>query len=165
MGNQDARGQRLQQVVKVTISAARLVANLESVRQTLQRAYQLLDRPNLRTKDDLSCLVEYADRDALAVDVESDVKHRCLRSQSDGKLEPKFHVTDLTETSYIDSRRRSLGGAGRQTSVIPLAIPTGRSEQVSRGQRVTGVERVPRGPHALTEVVRGSMALTQIPLS
>jgi len=46
MRNQDACGERLQKVVKVAISTARLVADLKSVRQALQGAYQLLDRPN-----------------------------------------------------------------------------------------------------------------------
>src|SRR5262249_41298940 len=57
--------------------------------------------------DGLPSLVEHAEGDVLAVDVEPDVKHRNLpKSKYVRTSTPWFHVTRLTEASFIVSRRR-----------------------------------------------------------
>jgi hypothetical protein len=47
-------------------------------------------------------LAEHADRDALVVDIETDVEHGCLlKSMELGSAANGFHVTRLTEASFI----------------------------------------------------------------
>src|SRR5262249_3049403 len=99
-------GQRAQQVVVVAVAAASLVADLEAVGQALEEAQHLLDAAHLGAVGDLPCLAEYADRNALAVDIEPDVEHKCLpKSGYVRTCATWFHVTRPTEASYIVSHR------------------------------------------------------------
>jgi hypothetical protein len=106
----DARGQRPQQVVEVAVAAAGLVADLEAVGQAGEHAHQVRDGPHLGAVDDLALLVEGADRDALGVDVEADVKHEAPPEAEDRKNHhPRSQVIRPTEASFIVSRRSNLG--------------------------------------------------------
>src|SRR5262249_33537906 len=58
------------------VAAARLVADLEAVGPAGQDAQQILEAAHLGAMDHLALLVEGADRDALGVDIETDVKHK-----------------------------------------------------------------------------------------
>ena len=79
VGHQDARGQWPQEVVGMAVAAARLVADLEPIRQPLEQAQHLLDAAHAGALDDLPGLAEHADGDVLGVDVEPDVEHGNLR--------------------------------------------------------------------------------------
>src|SRR5262249_16769910 len=66
VGDQDARGQRLQQIVVVAVAAAGLVADLEAVGQALedaQDAQHLRDAADLAAAHQLPGLAQDADRD------------------------------------------------------------------------------------------------------
>jgi hypothetical protein len=78
MGDQDARRERAEQVVVVAVPSARLVADLEPVTQPAEGPEHVLDPADVRPVDDLSGLVQRANREACAVDVEPDVEHDCL---------------------------------------------------------------------------------------
>jgi hypothetical protein len=78
VGHQHPRRQRLQQVVVVAITAACLIADLEAIGQSLQHLEHLVDASDLRALDNLPILVEDANRNARAVNVETDVEHGSL---------------------------------------------------------------------------------------
>jgi hypothetical protein len=61
------------QVVKVAIATAGLVADFKSVFLSFKNLHHLVDRSNFLSTDHLTCLVENADEDVLAVDIESNV--------------------------------------------------------------------------------------------
>src|SRR6516225_109142 len=91
----------------MTVAATGLVADLEPVGQVGEDAQQVLDAAHLRAMDHLALLVEGTDRDTLGVDVEADVKHETPpKAEQRGNQRPRFHVTRLTEASFIVSRRR-----------------------------------------------------------
>src|SRR5437016_2251708 len=76
-------GQRAQQVVKVSIPATGLVADLDAIRQAFEDWQHLLDASHLRAMDDLPFLVEGANRNMLRVNVETDVNHKApLKSKN-----------------------------------------------------------------------------------
>jgi hypothetical protein len=85
MGHQDTGGQRAQQLVVVAVPAACLVADLESVGQAFQDLRHLISRLHFCTAHHLSCLAEHAHRDALHMDIESDVQHDCDLQSQDSK--------------------------------------------------------------------------------
>src|SRR5262245_40358646 len=98
----DPRGDRAEQVVVVAVTATGLVADLEAVGQRLEDPHHLVDGADLGAADDLPGLAEGADRDALVVDVETDVEHGCLLKSLDlGTAPTGFQVTRLTGASFI----------------------------------------------------------------
>src|SRR5262245_4256978 len=104
MRHQDPLCQGAEQVVVVAIPATGLIADLEAIRQTFEDAHHFVNRPHLRAAGDLTRLAEHAQRDAFAVDVEADVKHKCLLKPVYVRTSAtKFHVTRLTEASFIVS--------------------------------------------------------------
>jgi hypothetical protein len=81
-----------------------LVADLEAVGWRLQEPHDLVDGTDLGAADGLPGLAESADRDALLVDIETDVKHGCLRKSMElGTAATGYHVIGLTEASFIVS--------------------------------------------------------------
>jgi hypothetical protein len=116
----------------VAVAAAGLVADLEAVGQGLEDLHHLVDGAHSGTTDDLASLAEHAKRDALVVDIETDVEHGCLlKSMYLGNAATEFQVTRLTETSFIVSTPTR---AGRlfDASVDP-------TEARWRGNWLTGV--------------------------
>src|SRR5579864_2840793 len=110
MRDQDPRGQRAQQVVVVAVPATRLVADLEAIGQALEDSHHLVDRPYLGVAGDLPPLAEHAERNVFAVDIEPDVEHECLLKLGYVRTSTTvFHVTRLTEASFIVSHRRTFG--------------------------------------------------------
>jgi hypothetical protein len=94
----------------VAIAAARLVADLEAVGQSLEDPHHLIDGTDLVAAGDLPGLAEDADSDALVVDIETDVKQECLlKSMYLGTAATVFHVTRLIEASFIVSTPKRLG--------------------------------------------------------
>src|SRR5262249_35919865 len=89
MRHQDPWGQRPQQVVVVAIAAAGLVADLEAAGQGLEDPQHLFQAADLATLDELPLLAEHAKRDALRVNVQSDVKHKApLENRRTSGLKP-----------------------------------------------------------------------------
>src|SRR5579864_4767068 len=106
MRGQDPRRQRAQQVVVVAMPATRLVADLEAIGQAFEDSHHLVDRPYLGAAGDLPRLAEHAERNAFAVDIEPDVEHDCLLRLGYVRTSTTvFHVTRLTEASFIVSHR------------------------------------------------------------
>jgi hypothetical protein len=98
--------------VVVAIPATGLVADLEAVGQGLEDPHHLVDGANLGTADDLSRLAEHTHGDPLAVDIEPHEKHKyLLKSEYVRTSTTDFHVTRLTEASFIVSHRRAQGGS------------------------------------------------------
>jgi hypothetical protein len=90
--------------VVVALAAAGFVADLEAVEQGIEGPHHLVDGADLGTADDLPSLAEDADRDALVVDIETDVEHGCLLKSMDLETAATaFQVTRLTEASFIVS--------------------------------------------------------------
>ena len=88
----------------MAVAAAGLVADLEAVGQGLEDPHHLVDGADLGAADDLPGLAEDADRDALVVDIETDVEHgRLLKSLYLGNAATGFQVTRLTGASFIVS--------------------------------------------------------------
>jgi hypothetical protein len=120
MGHGDPGGDRTQQVVVVAVAAAGLVADLEAVGQRLKEPHHLVDGADRGAADDRPGLAEDADRDALVVDIETDVKQGCLLKSMDlGTVVTGFQVIRLTAASFIVSTPKPFG-AKRQ---IPSASP------------------------------------------
>src|SRR5262249_759244 len=108
MRHGDPGGDRAERVVVVAVAAAGLVADLEAVGQGLEDPHHLVDGADLGATDDLSGLAEDADRDALVVEIETDVEHRCLlKSMYLGNAATGFQVTRLTGASFIASTPKS----------------------------------------------------------
>ena len=104
MCHQDPSGQRPQQVVVVAIPATRLVADLKAIRQAFEDSHHLLDGSHLAAADDLPCPAEHTYGNPFAVDIEPNVKHKCLLKPGYVRTSTTvFHVTRLTEASYIVS--------------------------------------------------------------
>src|SRR5262245_66664028 len=106
----DPRGDRAEQVVVVAVTATGLVADLEAIGQRLKDPHHLVDGADLGGADDRPGLAEDADRDALVVDIETDVEHGCLLKSMDlGTATTGFQVIRLTGASFIglntDARR------------------------------------------------------------
>jgi hypothetical protein len=97
MRHGDPRGDRVEQVVVVAVAATGLVADLEAVGQRLEDRHHFVDGANLGAADDLPGLAEDADRDALVVDIEPDVRDGCLlKSKYLGNAATVLQVTRLT---------------------------------------------------------------------
>src|SRR6516164_5044980 len=104
MRHGDPSGDRAKQVVVVAIAATGLVADLEPVGQRLEHPHHLVDGADLGAADDLPGLAEDADRNALVVDIETEVEHGCLlKSLYPGNATTDFQVTRLTEAAFIAS--------------------------------------------------------------
>src|SRR5262249_33813341 len=100
----DPSGDRTEQAVVVAVAATGLVADLEAVRQRPEDPHHLVDGADLGAAGHLPGLAEDADRDALVVDIETDVEHGCLlKSLYLGTAATVFQVTRLTEASFIVS--------------------------------------------------------------
>jgi hypothetical protein len=85
----------------------------------------------LGAANDLSGLAEDADRDALVVDMETDVEHGCLlKSMELGTAATGFHVIRLTEASFIVSTPKRAGTVS-DASVDP-----------TDARRVAGIARI-----------------------
>src|SRR4051812_21613236 len=98
MRHQDPRGQRAQQVVIVAVAATGRVADLEAVGQAAEDAQHLLDASYAGAVDNLPGLVESAEGDVAAVNIEPNVQQRgLLKSESVKTCTTYFHVTGLTE--------------------------------------------------------------------
>jgi hypothetical protein len=109
MHHRDSRGDRAEQIVVVAVAAARLVADLEASGQGLEDPHHLVDGTDLGAANDLSVLAKDADRNALVVDIETDVKHvYLLKSMYPGNAAKEFQVTRLTEASFIVSTPKHL---------------------------------------------------------
>src|SRR5215831_2562947 len=118
MRHGDLSGDRFEQVVVVAVATTGLVADLEAVGQGLEDPHHLVDGANLGAADDLPGLAEDTDRDALVVDIETDVEHGCLLKSIDiGTAATVFQVTRLTEASLhslnTDARREARRRFGR----------------------------------------------------
>jgi hypothetical protein len=98
VGHQDSGRERPEQVVVGAVPATGLVADLEAAGQPLQCRQNLLDASHLGAVDDLAVLVEGANRDARAVDVETDVEHGCLPKIGFRTHTSRFHVNRSTGT-------------------------------------------------------------------
>src|SRR5262249_57938115 len=86
-----------------------LVARQEEGGQCREEAQHVGDGADLGATGDLPGLAEDADRDALIVDIETDVEHGCLLNSMDlGTAATGFHVTRLTEASFIVSSPKSI---------------------------------------------------------
>ena len=92
----------------MAVPATGLVADFESIGQAFEDSHHLIDRPHLGAVDELPRLVEHADRDMFAVDVEPDVEHDDLRKLETVRTCTTGSTLPLTEASYIDSHRRHL---------------------------------------------------------
>src|SRR5262245_710315 len=93
----DVLSDGLQGGVVVARPPAGLVADLEAIGQALEDSHHLVDGAALGAADDLPGLAEGADRDALVVDIETDVEHACLlKSLYLGNAATEFQVTRLT---------------------------------------------------------------------
>jgi hypothetical protein len=102
--------------VVVAVAATGLVTDLEAVGQGLEDPHHLVDGADLGAADDLPGLAEDADRDALVVDIETDVEHRCLLKSMDlGTAANGFQVTRPTEASFIVS-------TPTRPPALPLAV-------------------------------------------
>src|SRR5271157_2669411 len=109
MRHQDSRSQRTQQVVVVAIPATGLVADLEAIGQAFEDSHHFLDGSHLAAARNLPCPAEHAQGNTFAVDIEPDVEHKCLLKPGYVRTSTTvFHVTRLTEASFIVSHRRIL---------------------------------------------------------
>jgi hypothetical protein len=112
VGDQDARGQGLQQVVVVAVAAAGLVADLEAVGQALEGAEHLLDAADLAAAHPPPRIVQYTFKDTFYMYIEYYVIHNDLhKSGCAGTQATYLHVTRLTEAPFIVSRRSKFGGS------------------------------------------------------
>jgi hypothetical protein len=82
MGHQNTRRYWLQQIVKVAVPAAGLVADFESIGQAFKDSHHLIDGPHLGAVDGLPGLVQHTNRNTFTVDVEPDVNIGASKSQS-----------------------------------------------------------------------------------
>ena len=81
----------------MAVAAAGLGADLEAIGQRLEDAHHLVDGADLGAANDLPGLAEDADRDALVVDIETDVEQGCLLKPMDlGTAATGFQVTRPT---------------------------------------------------------------------
>jgi hypothetical protein len=88
----------------VAVATTGFVTDLEPAEQRLEDPHQLIDGADLGAADDLPGLAEHADRDAIVVDIETNVEHGCLlKSIELGTAATGFHVTRSTEASFVVS--------------------------------------------------------------
>src|SRR5262249_55645364 len=100
------RRQRLEQVVVVAVTTTGLVADLEAIGQALEDAQHLLQPADLAALDKLPLLAEHAQRDALRLNVDTHVNQKArLDIEERQGSRTCFHVTRLTEASFIVSHR------------------------------------------------------------
>src|SRR6516164_7422742 len=89
MRHHDPRGQWLEQVVVVAVATTGLVADLEAIGQVLEDPQHLLQSTDLAALDELPLLAEHAERDALRMNVKTDVKHKApLENRRTSELTP-----------------------------------------------------------------------------
>src|SRR5262245_5341270 len=88
--------------MEMTISAARLVADLEALGLPFKQPHHLVDRPHLRTLNNLSRFVKDAHRHPLIVNVESDVQHRNLPRSGDVKPDSVI-FTSRSDRGFLHS--------------------------------------------------------------
>src|SRR5262245_28828845 len=92
----------------MAVATTGLVTDLEAVGETLEDLHHLVDGAHPGATDDLARLAEHAERDALAVDIETDVEHGCLLKPGYVRTAATvFHVTRPTGASFIVSHRRA----------------------------------------------------------
>src|SRR5215831_10315864 len=126
MRHGDLSGDRFEQVVVVAVATTGLVADLEAVGQGLEDPHHLVDGANLGAADDLPGLAEDTDRDALVVDIETDVEHGCLLKSIDiGTAATVFQVTRLTEASLhsLNTDAPSAVASGPMSAGSALVVP------------------------------------------
>src|SRR5690242_11154994 len=85
MRDEHSCSESTENVVVMAITATGLIADLEPIMQPFEDSHHLVDRPHLAAVNDLSRLVEYTNRDAFGVNVESDVEHRNLLESANVK--------------------------------------------------------------------------------
>src|SRR5262249_51368969 len=148
MRHQDPWGQRPQQVVVVAIAAAGLVADLEAAGQGLEDPQHLFQAADLATLDELPLLAEHAKRDALRVNVQSDVKHKApLENRRTSGLKPLLSRYPIDRGFLHSSTPLSVAvTADRLSSSSRKRVPCPRccghgSARNASGRRRSGNER------------------------
>ena len=78
MRDNKAFGNSCEQLEKACAPDTRFVTRTKSIRQSVEKRHQVIDLPNSASLVNLPVAIQNANRDVLCVNVQSNVKHKCL---------------------------------------------------------------------------------------
>ena len=78
MRDNKAFGNSCEQLEKPSALGTRFVTHTKSIRQSVEKLHQVIDLPNSASFVNLPVAIQNANRDVFCVNVQTNVKHKCL---------------------------------------------------------------------------------------